>query len=151
MAFTFEDILAETRSSPDGSASVFEDPLDQLKLVELETQSSSGELSFETAPSNHKEGDSKTTSADVSTDGDSAIEHLQHEMQSIIPEGRRLSIFQQVIAAEDVNKKQKSESNEASSSAALIKLMSTLEDNQGADFDENWSQSSVEHLTATLE
>ena len=144
------DILSETKSLPDGNVSIFEDSLDQLKLVELETQSSSGELSFETPSSNLKEGDSKTTSADVSTDGDSAIELLQHEMQSIIPEGRRLSIFQQVIAAEDVIK-QKSESNEASSSAALIKLMSNLEDNQGADFDENWSQSSVEHLTATLE
>ena len=144
------DILSETKSSPDGNVSICEDSLDQFKLVELETQSSSGELSFETPSSNLKEGGSKSTSADVSTDGDSAIELLQHEMQSIIPEGRRLSIFQQVIAAEDVIK-QKSESNEASSSAALIKLMSNLEDNQGADFDENWSQSSVEHLTATLE
>jgi hypothetical protein len=81
-----------------------------------------------------------SASSDVSTDNDS------DEQEEVFPHHRRLTIFQSLsesgCATKDVDS---SSEHQTEASQSLLKLIN-MEDNATDDFEENWSQSSVEHL-----
>lgn len=123
-SITHADILFDSKIAPDGH---FEDSAMAL----LDTASS--DLSFE----GEKHAELKTQSCDLSTDDDASTDQSE-DFASTIYKGTRLSIFQQICQQSDSKAKEDGQAD-----GGLLKLMN-LETQQ--DFEETWSQSSVEQL-----
>lgn len=123
-SITHSDILYDSKIAPDGQSE------------DSASDSASSEISFDAG----KHAKLKPQLCDLSTDDDASTDQSD-DFATTIPTGTRLSIFQQVCQQSDSKAMSTKEDGQADGS--LLKLMN-LDTQQ--DFEETWSQSSVEQL-----